>query len=233
MPNYNINTNVGRVLLRANTNNVTITNDKITPDSIIIASPLLSLSLSESTLSKRYWRIINITFNNSSSLEITELQLHSSSGNENPNASKSCSVNSSNGTPYRLWDNLLTTQEYWNNIIDGKIGSTELIFKWDFATPKEIIGIKIGGYDNSNRYPSNFVVECSDDNSNWTTVTSITGLTYPGNFTLSSLIPLPSSPSEPQISINSVVAVAENGFCTLYSDVTPTSNTKINFLIIN
>lgn len=33
--------------------------------------------------------------------------------------------------------------------------------------------------------------------------------------------------------INSVVAVADNGFCTLYPDVTPTSNTRINFLIIN
>ena len=33
--------------------------------------------------------------------------------------------------------------------------------------------------------------------------------------------------------INNVVAVAANGFCTLYPDVTPTSNTRINFLIIN
>ena len=33
--------------------------------------------------------------------------------------------------------------------------------------------------------------------------------------------------------INNVVAVADNGFCTLYPDVTPTSNTRINFLIIN
>lgn len=129
---------------------------------------------------RRYWRVTTMDFSSGSTLEISELQLHSESGNENANATITCSISPSVGSLPALFDESLSTAPYWTSITGG-------IFKWDFGSDMAITGLKLGAYDNSARYPVSLIVQSSPDDSDWTTIATISGLTYPGNNTYSAL----------------------------------------------
>lgn len=132
---------------------------------------------------RRYWRATSLTFGSGSTLEISELQLHSDAGNENANATKTSSISPSPGALSNLFDGSLSTSAYWTSFS----GSQSI--KWDFGgTDKLITGIKIGAYDTASRYPSGITVQSSPDDTNWTTIATISGLSYPGNNTLSALL---------------------------------------------
>ena len=155
----------------------------------------------------RYWRMRDMTVSSGDYLEVSEIQLHSTSGNENGNATLSASTNPD--APYtvsQIADGNLSSRAFWSSI-------TGLSITWDFGgSPVSIVGVKFGGYDNSSRCPTGCVVESSSDNSNWDIIGTLSGLSYPGNNTLSSLHTLTapgltgaSEPSWPTTAGNTIV----------------------------
>jgi hypothetical protein len=130
----------------------------------------------------RYWRFTG--FNVSGSLlEISELQPWC--GAASTRVVFSASDATSGGTTADLIDGSLSTRCYWSEAVAEGAG---FWLKWDFGAPRIIDGVKLGGFDTSNRYPTGFKLQHSDDDSSWTTQATISGLSYPGNNTLSSLI---------------------------------------------
>lgn len=130
----------------------------------------------------RYWRFNGILVSGSL-LEISELQPHSGGVSTIPVFTSSDAP--SGGALSLLIDGSLSTRVYWTEATAEAGG---FYLKWDFGAPRVIDSVKLGGYDTSNRYPTGFELQYSDDNSSWTTQATISGLTYPGNNTLSSAI---------------------------------------------
>lgn len=130
----------------------------------------------------RYWRVNGIAVSGTL-LEISELVPHS--GGVSTQVAFTSSDTPAGGSLPEMIDGSLSTRCYWSEATAEGGG---FYLKWDFGAPRVIDGVKLGGYDTSNRYPSGFDLQYSDDNSSWTTQATISGLTYPGNNTLSSLI---------------------------------------------
>lgn len=89
--------------------------------------------------------------------------------------------------------------EYAQRLVDGATGSgfasayTAAVFtdsafylRFDLrGSPAAIDTLKFAARDEASRYPTSFVFQYSDDGSSWTTQATISGLSYPGNDTLS------------------------------------------------
>lgn len=136
-------------------------------------------------ISAQYWRV-NSFVTTSGVLEISEIQLHSGSGNENGNATITGT------TPYafpftNLYDNTLTTRTYWNT-------TTNVYVKWAFSNAVSITGLKIGSYDTLTDCPSGLVVQYSDNNTDWTTAVSPSGIVYPSTRAYADMIAVSSPP---------------------------------------
>jgi hypothetical protein len=132
----------------------------------------------------RYWRIAGITLTGSY-LEISELQLF----NGTTKQTGTLTVSDPGNFPWvNLTDGDTGTRCYWLATI-----ATSPVFwmQLDFGATVTINGVKIGGFDAQGRYPTGFRLESSPDGTTWTAVGTKSGLTYPGNNTLSALIPVP------------------------------------------
>lgn len=132
----------------------------------------------------RYWRIKDIT-TGASYLEISELQVFDGEINITSLATKTSShvpIESFSN----LFDGLLNTRCYWTEaIVEG--GSFWIQFDFGLGFERSINGVKQGGFDTSGRHMHAFTLEYSDDGSTWFSAGSKSGLTYPGNNTLSAL----------------------------------------------
>ena len=142
-------------------------------------------------VSARYWRITNLSVTNSAYLELSEVQLLS--GATVVSSGKTYSTNpaltgSSGGGLNDLFDGNLTTRAYWTKA-DAVSGGFYL--KVDLGSPMVVDGVKQGGFDDSERYMNAFTLEYSDNDASWTALGSKSGLTYPGNNTLSSTYSFP------------------------------------------
>lgn len=135
-------------------------------------------------VSKRYWRVRRL-YGLTTFLEISEIQFWTAS------ARISGTMTSSHAPDFGSLsdenDNVLTTRCYWS------AATAELTTFWvmlDCGSNVEVAGVRLGGFDTAGRYPANIAaLEWSDDGSTgWTSVGAALGLSYPGNFTLSSLI---------------------------------------------
>jgi hypothetical protein len=137
----------------------------------------------------RYWRLNGM---DRSILEISELQLLVGSTNQT-----SGTITLSHGQPETIEDirTLLTDGNLFTApfLSGGPPNDSSFWIKYDFGAgnEKEINGVKMGALDNSARYPTQFTLQYSSNDSSWTTYGSKTGLSYPGNNTLSSLYSLP------------------------------------------
>jgi len=129
----------------------------------------------------RYWRVTSIQ-TDGGFLEISELQMLEDSVVSAP-ATVTYSIGTDNG---ELYDGNLTTRVFWAEV-DVEVGESFWI-KFDFGpgAGKNINGVKQGGYDNSLRHMHEFTLQWSSNDSDWTPLGTKTGLTYPGNNTLSS-----------------------------------------------
>lgn len=131
----------------------------------------------------RYWRITNIT--TGALLEISELQLWFGGANVNGDATQTSSDVPAFNPLSALFDGLLTSRCYWP---DSTVETgTSFWIKWDFGSNQEIDGFKQGGFDTSGRHITDCELQYSDNDADWTTAQTFSGLTYPGNNTLSSL----------------------------------------------
>jgi hypothetical protein len=140
------------------------------------------LPLTRFTSSARYWRIKSISVPGAF-LEISEVQF--CAGGTRQTGTLASSDVPVGGSITDLNDNVLTTRCYWDNAVAVAAG---FWIRMDLGSVKVIDGIKLGGFDTTNRYPTAFTLEKSTDNSIWTAVGSVSGLSYPGNNTLSSTI---------------------------------------------
>lgn len=131
----------------------------------------------------RYWRIRQmvtlITY-----LEVSEVQFHDADGRVAGTLTASSAPDF--GSVSDLNDNDLGTRCFWNATTTEDAGFWIAI---DLGSAVDIHGVRLGGYDTEGRYPDgiNFF-EYSDNGSDWTDLGSVSGLTYPGNNTLSGLI---------------------------------------------
>lgn len=136
----------------------------------------------------RYWRFKSLQIPGGGFLEISELQLFE--GATQRTGTLTSSVSPTSGSVSDLGDNNLNTRCYW---FEATAEDPSFWIKFDFGSGNayNIDGFKQGGFDNSSRYIQSCVVEYSNDNTNWTSISNtISGLTYPGNYTLSSIIAL-------------------------------------------
>jgi len=134
----------------------------------------------------RYWRINGINLPGGSHLEISELHLFTDSTDVTANATISASHTTSFGSVSSLVDNNTSTRCHWPAAtVEG--GSFSINFDFGFEGEVQINGVKQAGYNTNDRYMESFTLQHSDNNTDWTTLGSKTGLTYPGNNTYSSL----------------------------------------------
>jgi hypothetical protein len=133
----------------------------------------------------RYWRVNGITVTGVN-LEISELQFFDSS-------TQVTGTLASSSAPTlaltNLSDGSLSTRCYW---AAATANNAAFWISIDLGSAKLVTGVKQGGFDTNNRHMSAFTLQKSKDNSSWTTVGSVSGLAYPGNNTLSALIPFDS-----------------------------------------
>lgn len=142
----------------------------------------------------RYWRINSITISGGTYFEVSEIQLYVG-GTQQTGATLTSSdtpfgPNGNSSDLAYLVDGDLHTGAYWTTAT-ATGGSFWLKFDFGAGNEKAIDGVKIGGFDTANRFPTGFTLQYSSDNSSWTTLGSKSGLSYPGNYTLSTLYSLP------------------------------------------
>lgn len=131
----------------------------------------------------RYWRLKTFSVAGTF-LEISEVQFHS--GGVRQTGTMTASNTPDGGSVVSaLNDNNLSTRAYWPNATAVGAG---FWIKIDLSSPIIIDGIRLGGFDTSNRYPSAFTLERSSDDSTWSPAATFSGLAYPGNNTLSALL---------------------------------------------
>lgn len=137
----------------------------------------------------RYWRMINMVIPGGSGgrLEISELRLFDGTLAIDAGISIIASTAPDFGVVADAQDGDLTTRPGWPDTV---VEVEAFSLKWDFGVglDESADGIKQGGYLISDRYLSGFEWQWSDDNSTWTSQALATGLTYPGNYTLSAEI---------------------------------------------
>lgn len=134
----------------------------------------------------RYWRIVSLAIPGGSFFEVSEIGLYTD-GVRNTGATMASSDAPIAGSLADLDDANTSTRCYWSEATAEGGG---FYISWDFGTDTEINGFAQAGFDNSARYMQALTLQWSDDNSAWTTKATLSGLSYPGNNTMSSVIPV-------------------------------------------
>lgn len=133
----------------------------------------------------QYWRIAGITLPSGGDyLEISELQFFEGATQKTGTLTSFSAPVA--GTVSQLGDGILTARPYWTA---AAATNASFWIRIDLGSPAAISGIKQGGFDTASRRIGGCRVEYSIDGSSWQTRATLSGLTYPGNNTLSALIP--------------------------------------------
>lgn len=144
----------------------------------------------------RYWRLNALSTTNGA-LDLSEIQLFQDGVDVTADVlSWSPSYTPDTGNTAQLHDGNLATQGGW---VAGSVPTLYIMvgFNVTAADRRKVNGIKLGGYNDSTKYPLGFTLQYSDDGaSTWNTVGTVTGLVYPGDNTLSALIEVP-TPATP------------------------------------
>ena len=117
-----------------------------------------------------------------SHFEVSEIAVFEEGVDRTSLATKSSS--SAPGDLSLLFDGNLTTRTSWTAAVAN---AADFYVRFQFPSTRRINGVKMGGYDTADRYPTTFTLSYSFNQTIWSVVGSKTGLTYPGNNTLSSL----------------------------------------------
>ena len=136
----------------------------------------------------RYWRIINVDNGGAAVLEISEFQMLAAGVDKTSLATKTATAVSF-GALADLFDGNLSNRVQWPNSGGSNFHDAGWFLKFDFSGGDQAInGIKHGQFDTTSQNLKACTLQYSDNDSTWTTVTSVSGLADPGNFTLSALI---------------------------------------------
>lgn len=138
----------------------------------------------------RYWRVSGLTIPAGGNFfEVSELQLWSGASRATGATLTSSDAPIGGGGVSAIDDDNTGTRPYWSEATAEGAG---FWIQWDFGAGNEkaIDGFKQGGFDTSNRFTETLTLEYSSNGSSWSTKGSVSGLTYPGNNTLSALIPI-------------------------------------------
>lgn len=135
------------------------------------------------TVSARYWKISDLAVAGTY-LEVGELELWDSTSKlAISSISSSSSPAGGDGGVGVLVDGSLSTRCYWSKAtVDAGL---EIVF--DLGVPKSVSGFKESGYDTADRHISALKISYSDDGVSWSVGGYISGIAYPGNFTLTPL----------------------------------------------
>ena len=79
------------------------------------------------------------------------------------------------------------TQNYWDATIAEGGG---FYVRWDFGSATPVDGCKLAGHNEATYFPSGFTVSGSADGSTWSELGVFSGLSYPGNYTYTSVLTL-------------------------------------------
>lgn len=145
-----------------------------------------TVAVSGGSEAHQYWRVTGISVPGGTYLEISELQFMTAGVRQV--GTMDSSESPLFGSVSDLNDNNLFNRCYWLRAVAEGSG---FFVRVAFATAKAIDGVAQGGFDTSDRYMAGFTLEYSDDNSSWTPLGSKSGLSYPGNNTLSSVYSFP------------------------------------------
>lgn len=134
-----------------------------------------------------FWRVTNISVPGSL-LEIAELQMLIG-----PSVVSEGQTYDSETVPnfnfiLAIFNGVLSDRCYWDASV---VEDPDFWIEVEFGSPVAIDGVRQAGFDTSSRYMDAFTLEYSDDGSTWFEYGSKSGLTYPGNNTLSSIYTFP------------------------------------------
>lgn len=197
-----------RALNAASSNVMTLVTNSAYRQSSLWRHVLMAWDLAAtSTVTARYFRAKNFTFAASDFLELGQFELLTGSTVVNLPSGVGpapwTTITSSfapafGGTPLgnlndqsgSTYSPILTNTTVWTraNAIDPTF-----YIQFDLGGAKLIDGLRLGGGsagDPSNRYPTAFDLQYSTDGISWAPLTSFTGMTYPGDSTLSAIKPV-------------------------------------------
>lgn len=122
-------------------------------------------------------------------LEISELQLFSGATQRSGAISASTAPLSGAATLASLNDGSVSTRCYWSA---STVAASDFAITFDFGSGNAYLidNFKQGGFDTSGRHIQGAIVESSNDGISWSLLKSVSGLTYPGSYTLSAPIAL-------------------------------------------
>ncbi|GAB1266743.1 discoidin domain-containing protein [Aurantivibrio infirmus] len=130
----------------------------------------------------QYWRINGMTVNDLY-LELSELELSLVDDTNLNSLATVTTSNAPNGGVGNVLDGNLTSRAWWYS---SDTNTAAFYIQWDFGgSPQAVAQVRQAGYDNSARFMTEFSLQYSDDGVTWTTQSTQTGLTYPGNYTYS------------------------------------------------
>lgn len=155
---------------------------------MILLNPFVLGSGGGGSAAHRYWRFINLDVLDATFFEISELQLLVDATVVSEGKTYASSVAPDGLVIGNLFDGNTSTRCYWTITHAEDPG---FYISIDLGSDMEVNGVKQAGFDDSARYMQGFTLQYSDDNANWTTATTKSGLTYPGNNTLSSTYSVP------------------------------------------
>ena len=135
----------------------------------------------------RYWQFIDLLVTEAGFFEVAEIQLLTGSTVVSEGKTYS-SFSAPTLALGNLFDGSTATRCYWTKT---QIETSGFYIRIDLGTAMDVDGVKQAGFDDSARYMNGFTLQYSDDGTAWTTYATKTGLTYPGNNTLSSTYSVP------------------------------------------
>jgi hypothetical protein len=128
------------------------------------------------------WQLTGLTVGGSV-FEISELHLYEGVSLA-AGATLSSTYTGDSGTSVSaLYDEDTSTRIIFNLV---KIAEPDFAIEFEFASAKAIDGIRFAGFDTDNRHSSTYTVKYWDGAA-WVLSGTVSGLTYPGNFTYSSV----------------------------------------------
>jgi hypothetical protein len=141
----------------------------------------------------RYWSISGVTTGGggTGNLELSEFNVFESGSPVGASAAVIDNARHANNQPSYIgsianWTDGNLSNRYGWFAADAQQASWRYRFDFGTGVYKEITGVKQGGYDTASNFAAAFSLSYSDDGLNWTVFGSKSGLTYPGNNTLSS-----------------------------------------------
>ncbi len=151
----------------------------------------------------RYFRMKSLDVAGGANFKISEARLYNNGSVVDSGATITSSSAPTSGSLANLQDTNLSTYAQWTAATAEGAG---FWIKWDagVGNTMHVSEMRLGGGTSSTEYLNGFTLQMSHDNATWIDVKAVTGLSYPGNNTLSSDIDV--RPDDLKVELESVRA---------------------------